>query len=197
MGDEPLEFSYEMPELVVPHPPAGVPYAELDDHQARALLEANGIAVGHEALEHPAEVISAAAARVLGADGDVSAVEPLRALARRPDDTRRAEAAFALARLGERDEGIALLRDLLELPVEAYTAPLLAAGSLARLGDPSGLATIERGLSSDNQIVRRIAVKQLFHFAGIADVEPLFERALADSDRGVAEQARAELRELG
>ena len=197
MSDEPLEFRFEMPELVVPHPPADVPYAELEDFQARALLEANGIPIGSEALEHPVEVISAAAARTLGADGDTSAIEPLRALAGRPDDTRRAEAAYALARLGERDEGVQILRELLDLPVEGYVAPMLAAGSLARLGDPSGLAAIERGLASSNHLVRRIATKQLFHFDGVADVGPLFERALADEDRGVADQARAELRELG
>ena len=90
-----------------------------------------------------------------------------------------------------------ILRELLDLPVEGYVAPMLAAGSLARLGDPSGLAAIERGLASSNHLVRRIATKQLFHFDGVADVGPLFERALADEDRGVADQARAELRELG
>ena len=50
-----------------------------------------------------------------------------------------------------------ILRELLDLPVEGYVAPMLAAGSLARLGDPSGLAAIERGLASSNHLVRRIA----------------------------------------
>jgi len=200
--DEPLEFRFEMPELRVPQPPRDVPYAELEDHQARALLEANGIGTDHAALvaalEHPVEVIRAAAARTLGATGDAGALDALRALAGRNDDTASAEAAFALARLGERDEGERALRALLDLPVDAYVAPLLAAGSLARLGDAAGVAAIERGLGSRNELVRRTAAKQLFHFVGVpgADAWALFERALADDDRGVVAQARAELREL-
>jgi hypothetical protein len=57
---------------------------------------------------------------------------------------------------------------------------------------------IERGLDSSNELTRRTATKQLFHFVGVpgADAWALFARALADSDRGVVDQARAELREL-
>lgn len=195
--------------FVIPDVPGGVPYAEIEDALARSLLQSNGIELTPEgvvaALDADVEVIQAAAARVLGETGERAGIPKLRELATGPGDSVRAEAAYALARLGE-PEGREALRATLELPIDAYVAPMQAAGSLARLGDPAGAPVIERGLKSRNEIIRMVACKQLIHFVPLdgaelergkrLDVFALFDRALRDRDRGVAQQARVQLEEL-
>jgi HEAT repeat protein len=191
----------DLADLRVPEVPSNVPYDDLEDVRARQLLEANGVEaeppVLARALDSEIDTIAAAAARVLGADGITDAIPRLKELASKEGDTVRAEAAYALARMGEQ-EGIAALESCLELPAEAYVAPLLAAGSLARLGSDRGRETVARALESENSLIRMIAAKQLRAFAD-ADLEavlPLFERALADSDEGVRWEALVQLREL-
>lgn len=190
-----------MSDLVVPHPPRDVPYVELDDRYALAVLEANGYAHTAEglgaALASEVEVLQGAAAHAAGELGERSLVAKLKELAAEPDDTVRAEAAYALARLGE-EEGRVALRACLEQPPQAYLCPSLAAGFLARLGDAAGFPVLERALAVDNELVRTVACKQLYFFAGLegVDVFPLFEQALADSDEGVRDLAAAQLREL-
>jgi hypothetical protein len=198
------------PDFALPHVPPDVGYADIEDALARATLEANGVETTTESLiatlDSHIEVIAAAAARVIGADGDRAAADRLRELAYGPGDSVRAEAGYALARLGD-PAGRPALRDTLELPYEAYVAPMQAAGSLARLGDPSGAGVIERALKSSIALIRMVACKQLFYFVPLdradfgrrrrVDVWALFDRALRDRDSGVAAQARSQLRELG
>jgi HEAT repeat protein len=195
----PLRLSLD--ELVVPDPRPGVPFADAEDQHAEDILTANGVPLTasglQAALDSDVEVLQSAAARVAGAGAERGVLESLRALASGNGDTVRAAAAYALARLGEVD-GVAALLACLELPIEAYLAAVQAAGSLARLGDPRGLAVVERALRSSNSIVRTVATKQLLFFDGLegADARALLARAASDSDPQIARQARSELDEL-
>ena len=126
------------------------------------------------ALDSEIELLQAAAARVAGARGVRAVVDALRTLATGPGDTGRSAAAYALARLGEPD-GVQALIAALELPIEAYVAPVQAAGSLARLDDTRGFDVVERALRSSNEIVRAVATKQLPFFG--AQGKPLLETA--------------------
>jgi HEAT repeat protein len=197
------------PGFTLPHVGGDVAYADMDDAVARSTLQSNGVELTADpllaVLDKKPEVIAAAAARVLGADGEPRAAGRLRELAHGRGDSARAEAAYALARLGDPD-GVPALKETLELPFEAYVAPMQAAGSLARLGDPSGAAVIERALRSSNDVIRMVACKQLFHFVPLdgadlgggrrLDAWALFDRALHDRDSGIASQARVQLGEL-
>jgi HEAT repeat protein len=194
--------------LELPEPPRGIAYVDYEDAYSRALLEANGIEPTPEglqaALDAELEVIQAAAARVLGVEQERRAAPRLRELATGRGDSVRAEAGYALARMGD-PAGRESLMDTLALPAGAYVAPMQAAGALARLGDPSGARVIDAALRDSNPIIRMVACKQLLYFApldgadlgdGRLDVEALFERALADSDPEVAGQAEAQQHEL-
>jgi HEAT repeat protein len=136
----------------------------------------------------------AAAAHVLGARGDASVIDELAAALDGAGDLASAEVAFALARLGDARGGDALRR-LLELPVAGNVAPLVAAGYLAELGDPSGVPVVDDGLGQDVPTLRVIAAKQLGYFVahGI-DVGTQLDRARGDDNdevRRVAAQAAA------
>ena len=183
-------------DLVLPEPRSGVPYADADDAHAEDILKANGVpltAAGLKvALDSGIELFQAAAARVAGAREERSVLDMLRLLAFGPGDTDRAAAAYALARLGEPD-GVEALAACLDLPINAYVAPVQAAGSLARLGDTRGLTVVERALRSSNEIVRAVATKQLPFFG--AGTRPLIEAALSDPDPEIARQARVLLDE--
>ena len=193
----------------MPHVGGDVGYADMDDAVARSTLQSNGVGLDGDsliaALERKPEVLAAAAARVLGEEGERRAAGRLRELAHGRGDSLRAEAAYALARMDD-PEGVPALKETLELPFEAYVAPMQAAGSLARLGDPSGAAVIERALRSSNDVIRMVACKQLLHFVPLHDADlgggrrldawGLFDRALHDRDSGIASQARLQLREL-
>ena len=183
-------------DLVLPEPRPGIPFAESEDAHAEAILTANGVpltAAGLQAaLDSGIELFQAAAARVAGARGERSVLDSLRALAGGPGDTERSAAAYALARLGE-PEGTEALIACLELPINAYVAPVQAAGSLARLGDTRGFTVVERASRSSNEIVRAVATKQLPFFG--AQARQLLEAALTDSDSEIARQARVLLNE--
>lgn len=195
--------------LDTPEPPTTLPYADFEDYRARELLVANGIqpavagAIG--ALQHRSSVIRAAAAHVLGALGDAAAIPALRRLAVEDSDLVQVEAAFALVRLGV-DEARRHLHEALTRPVTAYLSPSVAAGMLARLGDPAGYGAIEAALTVDNLIPRIVACKQLLFFvpldgreAGdgrIVDAFALFARALADPHEDVQLLALRQLREV-
>ena len=203
--DEPQHLPpIEGPTLRVASLPEGIPYADTEDHRSRELLRANGIGLSCpelvEALRADLDVLAAAAAHTLGVNGCTEAIEDLRAVARGPADLARAEAAYALARLGD-DQGEALLRDCLFLPPDAYVAAPLAAGYLARLGDPSGFDTVQRAFEVPLAPIRVLACKQLWFFVPFhgregLDVFAAFERALSDPDPGVGWQALVQLREL-
>ena len=195
--------------FTMPHVGDDVGYADVDDAVARSTLLSNGVELTPDSLiatlDRKPEVMAAAAARVLGAEGERRAADRLRELAHGRGDSVRAEAAYALARMGDPD-GVPALKETLDLPFEAYVAPMQAAGSLARLGDPSGAAVIERALRSSNDVIRMVACKQLFHFVPLhgadlgggrrLDAWALFDRALRDRDGGIASPARDQLGDL-
>ncbi|MGH9164423.1 MAG: HEAT repeat domain-containing protein, partial [Acidimicrobiales bacterium] len=150
-------------------------------------------------------VLRAAAAHVLGARQVSDAGDALLATAKASEDLLRAEAGYALARIGV-EEGAALLRTCLDRPVQAYLGGPVAAGFLARLGDPRGFAVVQDALSQENLIVRVVGAKQLLFFVpfdgqqaaggGAIDVYAEFERALHDEHRDVAWLAVLQLREV-
>lgn len=178
-------------DLALPEPRADVPLADAEDVHAEDILTANGVPLNagglQLALDSGIELLQAAAARVAGAHGERAAIDSLRALAAGNGDTDRAAAAYALARLGE-EQGVEALIACLDLPVEAYVAPVQAAGALARLGDMRGLGVVERALRSSNEIVRAVATKQLGFFG--EQGRPLLEQALRDDDPEIVRQAR-------
>lgn len=182
-------------------PPPDLPYEELDDWQARALLTANGIGETEDellaALGANDANLRALAAHHLGALGAAAAVPALRRAAAEDDDLVQVEAAWSLARLGH-EEGTRRLLELIGIPVDASVVPLKAAGYLARLGRPDGFAAARAGLESDNFLVRLTATKQLFFFAPRPDVDlaEAFRRALSDEEEDVRWAARYQLDDL-
>jgi HEAT repeat protein len=195
--------------LDTPEPPTTLPYADFEDYRARELLVANGIqlsvagAIG--ALRHSSSVLRAAAAHVLGSLGDRTAIPALQRVAIEDSDLVQVEAAFALVRLGV-EEARSSLHGALARPVIAYLSPSLAAGMLARLGDPAGYAAIDAALSVENLIARVVACKQLLFFVPldgrqaadgrIVDAFALFARALADPHEDVQLLALRQLRDV-
>ena len=195
--------------LETPDPPAGTCWADVEDFRARELLKANGVALTQDALAaaltSPIGVLQAAAARTLGSLGDRAAIAALRPLAQAPDDLSQVEAAYALVRLGQDDyRGILVAR--LEDPVRACLGPMVAAGGLARLGDPTGYPVIARCFDEDNLVVRLVASKQLLFFVRFhgtrtvdgqaIDAWGMFEHALRDPHPDVQWSALVQLREL-
>ena len=186
----------------MPRREAGVPPDQGDDHDARALLEANGLESGPaelvELLDSGIGIVQAAAARVLGADGARQAIPRLESLARNPaaEETARVQAAYALARLGV-DEGHDLLRELAGLDPETGPAAVQAAAALAALGDPAGFGVEQRALESPNRLTAMVAAKQLHAFADLdVDVDGAWVRALQRPERPVVGEALAQLAAL-
>ena len=150
-------------------------------------------------------ILQAAAAHMLGVLGNKEAVPTLERLLSSPDDLARVEAAYALARLGE-SRGRQELIGCLKQPVNAFISPPLAAGYLARLGDPQGFGVVEECFAVDNLVIRMLACKALFFFVPFngkpaidgtpIDVMDLYRKALSDPEPDVREQALVQLREL-
>lgn len=195
--------------LHIPEPPPGQGYAEYEDFKALALLAANGIApdeaalVGALAASSP--VLRGAAAHALGSLGMASGVEALKHLEAEADDLVKVEAAYALVRLGADEYRKSLLAALAD-PVNAYLGPPVAAGDLARLGDPVGFGVIEACLAEENLIARVGGCKQLFFFVPLqgqaaADGQPvdalgLLERTVDDPDPEIRRIAQLQWDEL-
>jgi HEAT repeat protein len=201
--DEENATSHQMPDLDVPDPPPGMPYAQHEDYLNQEILRANGIAPDEDALlvalEQTTSVLQAAAAHTLGRLESQAAVPLLRRLLTNADELVQVEAAYALARQGF-DDGKDTLERCLGYPVDASIVPSIAAGFLARLGDPRGFETIVRCFDVDIPAVRIVAAKQLtsflpFHAPGQRDVVGLFRRALNDSSPEVQWQALVQLRD--
>ncbi len=184
------------------------PVEAAEERQARTLLENEGQGTDPEAmraaLDSPRSVLRGSAARLLGAAGDEAAREPLERVATsRGEESARAQAAYALARIGD-PKGADVLRELLELPVDTSPGPLQAAGHLARLDDPSGLPVVERGLADSESLIAMIAAKQLAPLALLQERRPeleldawsLYERALEHSEEQVRSEARTQLERL-
>jgi len=194
------DMHFEGPNLDLPSPPADLPYERFEDWRSRELLARNGIPATEEALlaalQTQSNVLLSAAAH---ASASLPAAAPLlRQIIHGPDDYAAVEAAYALARLGEED-GKETLRNALRRPLGAYLSPVLAAGYLAQLGDPSGFPVIREALGHELLAIRMLACKQLFFFVpyqGQVDALGLFERALEDRDPTVQGQALAQLRSL-
>lgn len=188
--------------LDIADPPSDMPYAHIDDYHAQALLAANGIALDQPALEaalrHPEAVLRGAAAHTLGSKGLAQAAPQITQLHGSAEDLVRVECAYALVRLGHgeyRDS----LRASLGLPPHAYLGPSLAAGDLARLGDPAGFDVVRQAMGDENLIVRVVAAKQLLHFAPFHPQLPiynLFAQALRDQHADIPWLAFRQLREL-
>jgi HEAT repeat protein len=192
-------------DLVLPRRPAGIPYAQGEDHDAQALLTANGYNLETktliELLDSDLGVLQAAAARTLGAQAARQARPTLERIAGDAslEETVQVQAAYALARL-EVDSGVELLVPLLKLNPEATPAPLQAAGALACLGDPRGFDLVRAALESDNQVTAMVACKQLIYFAPLddkqVDVYEAFRRALDRPEKNIVGEALAQLEAL-
>ena len=216
-------------QLETPDPPDDLAYADFEDYRARALLDVNGIGTTVadliETLDHPDAVLRGAAAHALGALGTrgpgrttderiplaepligEGPIEALRRVAKTADDLVQVEAAYALVRLGV-DDGRDVLHAALEQPVNAYLSPAVAAGDLARLGDPTGFDVVVRCLLDDNLIVKTLGCKQLLFFvpldghelsdgADIVDVFSQFRLALVDDSPEIQHFALLQLSEI-
>ncbi len=184
------------------------PVEAAEERQARTLLENEGQGTDSEALraalDSPRSILRGSAARLLGAAGDEAARDALERVATNGgEETARAQAAYALARIGD-TKGADVLRELLELPVDTSPGPLQAAGPLARLDDPSGLPVVERGLSDSESLIAMIAAKQLAPLALLQERRPeleldawsVYERAMEHSEEQVRSVARSQLERL-
>lgn len=202
-NSERRSFQYQMPNLDIPNPPSGLAYAEFEDFQNREILKVNGISSSEAnlsaALEKEANILQAAAAHTIGTLPSPSAatVTILRKLLTSSDDLVQVEAAYALARHGV-SEGKKTLIECLGYRIDAYICPALAAGYLARLGDPRGFPIIVQCFDSDLSAVRMVACKQLYFFVPFQGGQtlPLFDRALKDLDTNIQWQALVQLREI-
>ena len=207
--DHAAEFSVELPNLDVPPPPPELTYAEFGDYRERALLEINGHASSGAALLETLDavdgVLLAAALHTIGADPELARPETLRPYLEDEDDTVQVETAYALARNGH-DDGLEALRACLELDDVAYLCPAIAAGYLARLGDPGGFFVVRKSQQRELIGPRMLACKQLYFFVPYdgqpdatgrpIDVFAAFDRALADTEPSIQWQALVQLREL-
>jgi len=202
-------FSYEMPNLNVPNPPPHLSYPDFEDFLNKEILKANGIALSETellaAIEKTNNILQASAVHTLGSLGSKKAINPLSKLLNIQDDYVEVEAAYALARLGIQ-KGKDTLIKLLSYPLDAYTAPPIAAGYLAILGDPRGFPVIVRAFGVDLDSTKVSACKQLFFFVpyhGAADAEGnavnvinAFDMALKEPNEDVQWQALVQLREI-
>jgi HEAT repeat protein len=189
-------------DLSFPRRPSGISSTDGEDHDALALLEANGIETSNEhlieVLGTGPDLFRGAAARTLGARGERGAIGALERLAADPDalETARVQAAYALARLGAESGKEVLARELEGNP-EASPAPLQAAGALARLGDARGFDKVRAALDSDNRVTAMVATKQLHAFADLVpDAQTAFARAVGRPEPNIAGEARAQLEQL-
>jgi HEAT repeat protein len=181
-------------------PPPGTPYDAREAAASRVLLESNGYAGTRQGARRAAEsehaVLRTAAFHLLAEDAQPEELELLRLGAADGEGSVRAWAAFGLEKL-QPGAGIEVLRELAgRQPQFAEYAPLIAAAALARLGDPSGLATVEDAMRSFDEPLP--VVRSLYWFAplGRAELWPLYERALADATPGVRPLALLQLRQL-
>ncbi len=201
----------DLANLVVPRRPSGIPYDTGEDDDSQALLTANGYTTETQELVHLLDsnisVFQAAAARVLGAKGERSAISALQRLTdnNTADETSRVQAAFAIARM-DVTAGRDVLNQMLELSPEASPAPMQAAGALAQIGDPRGYRVIRASLSSSNSLTAMVACKQLFKFVALdgqmlpngehVDAYGLYKLILARSEANIIGEAQAQLKML-
>lgn len=209
------EDDHGIPEAMVdlvldtPDPPPDLLFAAFDDYRARALLAANGFGTStaelRRVLGSTSSVLQGAAAHTAGSAGLTDLVPDVRVLEAESEDLVRVEAAYALVRLGEEDQA-ATLREALDQPVATHLGPPVAAGDLARWGDPVGFPVLEACLAEGNLIARVGGCKQLIHFVPfqgreladgtVVDAIGLLERTTRDTDPEVARIARLQWDEV-
>ncbi|MHB8752647.1 MAG: HEAT repeat domain-containing protein, partial [Aggregatilineales bacterium] len=153
--------------LDTPDPPASLSYNDFEDYRNRELLKINGVSLTESAvtaaLGHPIGVIQSAAAHTIGSAPYPGSVQALKKRLTTSDDIVKVETAYALARL-QVPEGIAALKEILSVPVNVSVSPPIAAGFLARLGDPQGFPVLAKCFATDLEVVRMVACKQIFFF---------------------------------
>jgi HEAT repeat protein len=121
------------------------------------------IATVREALSSEDVLCRLRAARVLGLRGDPAVIPELRALfANDPDPLVRNQAAFELARLGEREYLKAAHQVVDEAPSLAQKASL--AGQLADLGDTSGYPYVAESCRAEDSRTRMACIAAFWYF---------------------------------
>jgi HEAT repeat protein len=179
------------------------PVAAADARRADASaqrLEARGYG-GSElerALAEGDQAVRAEAAFLLGHAGDGAAADALRAALEDESARVRVEAALALARVGEPDEALPVLRR--ELDGEFFAdAPLRAARALAVLGDDAGWNRVQEALASPLPSNRMEAVAALPAFAPLRrdDVVAALRAAREDPDELLRRDAAGALAAVG
>jgi len=181
--------------------PPGTPFSGRESIANRALLVANGYQatpIGYRRATGSDEpVLRAAGFQLLAGDPVEDNLVVFEQGVADPDPTVRAFAAFGLEQLRP-SRGAQLLRELAApAPEFGQYAPLIAAALLARLGDPSGFATVQRAMTELGEPPPVVA--RLFPFAclGVPGIWALYGQALASADMVIREQVMAQLRELG
>jgi HEAT repeat protein len=184
----------------IPIPP-GTPFSEREAVVYRGLLRANGYdavpAEYRRATGSSEPTLRAAAFALLARDPAAHDLARFAQGAEDPDLAVRAFAAFGLERL-DPGRGAPVLREVAARDAGfGDYGPLIAAALLARLGDASGFATVERAMSVAT--ARIPAIERLWPFARLRTpgIWAAYDQALASGDAVVREQVLAQLRELG
>jgi HEAT repeat protein len=184
----------------IPIPP-GTPFSKRESEVYRGLLRANGYDAApygyRQATSSSEPALRAAAFALLAGEPGAEDLARLAQGAADPDPAVRAFAAFGLEQL-HAGRGVPVLREVAARDAGfGDYGPLIAAALLARLGDASGFATVERALSVAT--ARLPAVERLWPFARLRTpgVWDAYDQVLASGDPVTREQVLAQLRELG
>jgi len=198
-------------EVFIPdYVPLDLPLSQWEAHRSQELLEANGFGTTatewRRAAGHPSGLIRGAAFYLLSQQPDPQDEDLFRQGLDDIDETARALAAFGLYQLGV-ETATATLEEIAQLDVNAHLAAPRAAGLLAEIGLPEGVATLEQALSSRESYIRLSATQFLPAFVPLqgqsdgagntVDVWEYYCLALADSDTQVRALAEMQLREIG
>lgn len=147
---------------IEPYPEDRARYAA-STRRIEALGYTNDLSGLISALRHAETGVRAEAAFLLGHSEDPQAKEALDASLQDNEARVRVEAAFALARLGDKGSAMSTLHK--ELQGQFFSdAPLRAARALARLGDPVGYGRVMEALASPLPSNRMEAIAVLSAF---------------------------------
>lgn len=180
--------------------PPSTPYSQWEHHEHLGFLKSNGVAATREAWRAaagaPDASIRAAACALLSEAPGPEDAAALRGASSDRDGAVRAWAALGLIRLGDR----ARLDELRGLAAGELTpmepATLIAAGLLARLGEPAAEPVLTAAMQEGE--LRLSATRWLFDLARTNREAPwpLFAVALSDASAVVRALALAQLDEL-
>lgn len=149
-------------------------------------------------LEHETLTVREYAATILGQRKVLAAISALQQRAKEdPAPSVRVEAAIALGKMGDRS-GMDTLRNALTLK-EWFELPMIAAGALAVLGEPTGYPVVKEGLKDERKHFRFRALTELpnfFAFSGKTEqgveIQPekeIFALLTSDPDPFIRENA--------